>query len=155
MNRKLRKSRLGVTLIEIMVGLTVIVIGVLGSMMYTYQSALNARNADVQVGAGRVALLILEGWKGAAGSETYNPSTAIPLNSALGGSDDITITSNGSNNYTIQLTGGTPTTYSVQLTFNEDVDGDSDITDDIGIRKLTVEATSGLRTVTLSDFVRN
>ena len=159
------KNRSALTLIEVMVAITVVVIGVLGAAMYRYHSALDARKADVQVGAGRVALLILEGWKGAAGDLNYNPSNEIPLNSGLvGGSEDITISSNGSDNYTVQLLGGTHSYYYAQLTYNEDVDGNGDVADDVGIRKLEVEVTYygrasqdtslTAKTIKLSDFVR-
>lgn len=169
MKSKQGKSRSGLTLIEIMVAIVVIIVGVLGAVMYRYGAALDARKADVHVGASRVALLILEGWKGAAGAVdasgniAYFPHDDIPLNSEFDeGSDDITITSNGSDNYTIYLTGGTSTYYYAQLTYNEDVDGDS--TDDDGIRKLEVKVTYYGRgsqdtslpkkTIKISDFVR-
>jgi len=134
------------TLIEIMVGILVIVIGVLGAMMYRYHSALDARKGDVHANAGRVALLILEGWKGAAGTVDasgniiYIPSDGIGINNTLiADGSYVTITSNGSDNYTIDLTGGTNTIYYAQLTYNEDVDGDD--VDDEGIRKLEVDVT--------------
>ena len=156
MESKPKKARLGVTLIEVMVGLTVIVVGILGAAMYRYQAALQARTADIQVGAGRVALLVLEGWKGAAGSDAYNPSNSIPLNGYLAnGSDDIEIS--GAGPYTVKLLGGTNTNYTVTLTrvdgATNDITGDG--VNDPGLVKLNVEAVSGLHTVMLSDFVRN
>lgn len=168
MESKPEKSRLGLTLIEVMVAITVVVVGILGAAMFRYVSALDARKADVQVGAGRVGLLILEGWKGAAGADGYNPYN-IPLNKNLiGGSPDISISpKNGNGEYPVELTGvsgGTQTFYYVKLTPVEDVDGDGDITDDVGIRKLEVEVTYYGRgsantgptekIIKLSDFVR-
>ena len=96
--------------------------------MYRYHSALNARRGDVHAGAGRVALLVLEGWKGeagtldASGNILYVPSSHIGLD--VLNSTDVAITSNGGDNYTIQLTGGTNTFYYAQLTYDEDIDGD-------------------------------
>jgi len=159
-----RKFNNGLTLIEIMIAMTTIAVGVLGAMMYRYHSALDARKADVQVGAERVALLILEGWKGAAGLDTYDPSTIdTTLNSA-----DISILKTGTDTYTVQLTGGTQTYYYVTLLppidYNPaDLDGDG-IVDTTKIRQLEVEVTyygNGsqdkslpAKSVKLSDFVR-
>jgi len=144
------KTRSGLTLIEVMFAVTLLVIGILGAMMFRYYSALDARKADIQVGADRVALLILEGWKGAAGTVVgvgttyYSPAEDIPLNKNLvGGSPDISIS--GTNPYTVRLTGGTYTSYSAVLT--RDVIS-------TGLAKLTVTVTSSVRPVTLSDFVR-
>lgn len=148
MGSKPVKIRSGLMLIEIMIAIVVVVVGILGAMMYRYHSALDARRADIQVGAGRVALLILEGWKGAAGDLAYDPSSDIGLQ--VLNSDDITISGTGP--YTVQLTGGTDTTYEATLTFDEDVTGNGE--DDDGIRKLTVEVTSSVWPVTISGFVR-
>ena len=162
MKMALKQNRRGVTLIEIMVAIVVIVVGVLGAMMYRYHSALDARKADVHVGAGRVALLILEGWKGAAGDPTYDPSMEIGLQ--VLNSPDIFISSASGGVHTVQLSGGTQTYYYARLVKPsvEDVDGDG--TDDDRIRKLEVEVTyygrgsqdSGqpAKTVKISDFVR-
>ena len=68
-----RKIRSGFTLIEIMAGLLVIVVGVLGAIMYRYNSALDARKADLHMGATRMALLLLEEWKGMSGAP-YDPT---------------------------------------------------------------------------------
>jgi prepilin-type N-terminal cleavage/methylation domain-containing protein len=156
------EHRNGLTLIEIMIAMTMIAVGVLGAMMYRYHSALDARKADVQVGAERVALLILEGWKGAAGLPGYDPSTiATSLNSP-----HIAISSPSGGVCTVQLTGGTPTCYYVTLlppTEPTDLDGDG-TTDTTGIRMLEVEVkfygngspdtSLPAKTVRLADFVR-
>ena len=163
MENRPKKTRSGLTLIEIMVAILVIVIGVLGAMMYRYHSALNARIADVQVGAGRVGLLILEGWKGAAGNPAYDPQGVGGIGVLDSLHIDIDPISNGE--YPVHLLGGTETHYYVKLIPVEDVDGDSDETDDIGIRKLEVEVTyygrgssdkslPNSKTIKLSDFVR-
>jgi len=149
MRHKPGKTRSGLTLIELMLAITVIVVGVLGAMMFRYGSALEARKADIQVGAGRVALLILEGWKGAIGSTTYNPKTDISL------SGNISISGTGP--YTVQLTGGgMNTSYSASLTrldgATHDINGDG--FNDLGLVELTVTVTSSLRPLILSDFVR-
>lgn len=71
MNKNQRK---GMTLIEVMVAAVVVVVAVLGAMAFRYVTALDARKADIQISAGRVGLLLLEGWKAEKGSNTYNPA---------------------------------------------------------------------------------
>lgn len=163
MKKTSRKNRWGLTLIEIMVAIVVIIVGVLGAVMYRYSSALHARRADVHAGAGRVALLILEGWKGAAGNPAYDPSDDIGLQ-VLNATDEITISSASGGVHTVQLRGGTLTYYYAELVKPsvEDVDGDG--TDDDGIRKLEVvvtyygsgsqDASLPAKAIKISDFVR-
>lgn len=62
------KSRFrGVTLIEIIVAMTVIMVAILGAMGYRYYSVLHARKAKVQITAARVGSMLLENWKGTGG----------------------------------------------------------------------------------------
>lgn len=151
----------GLTLIEIIISLVIVVIALIGAMMYRYYSTSSARIADVHAGAGRVGLLILEGWKGAAGRLDYNPSTDI--GSDVLASADISISEvSGSDEYLVQLTGGTDTSYFARISYDDDVDGDGNI--DSGLRKLMVEVTyygKGSQdktlfsnTVKVGDFVR-
>lgn len=53
----------GLTLIEVMVSLLIILIIVIGVITYMYATAKNAKEADVRATAGRIALLLLESWK--------------------------------------------------------------------------------------------
>jgi len=157
-----RKQRVnGLTLIEVIVSLAIVAIALIGAVMYRYFSTSSARLADVHAGAGRVSLLILEGWKGAAGRLDYNPATDI--GTYVLGSDDISITKvSGTNEYLVKLTGGTDTSYYVTLNYDDDVDDNG--TPDPGIRKLLVNVTyygNGLqdktlpsKTVKIGDFVR-
>lgn len=125
----------GMTLIEILVAVVVITVGVLGAMMYRYHSAMDARKADVQMGAGRVALLIIESWKGQFGSDTFDPSDDIGL--AILNSDDITLAPKSGEFYPVQLSGGTDTYYYAKLDPPvDDIDGDGNA--DAGIVKLNV-----------------
>ena len=128
------KARSGMTLIEVMIAAVVVIVGVLGAMMYRYHSAVDARKADIQMGAGRVALLIMEGWKGASGAEDFDPSNDIGLE--VLNSADISISSGSGGIYPVSLTGGTDCFYHAKLIFDNDIDGDG--TDDYGIRKLDV-----------------
>jgi prepilin-type N-terminal cleavage/methylation domain-containing protein len=156
-----RHHNKGLTLIEVLVSLLIVAVAVIGAMMYRYYSASDARMADVHADAGRVGLLILEGWKGAAGRTDYNP--AVSVGTEVLGSPDISISRIGTTNeYLVQLTGGTDTSYYALLSYNDDVNGDGNA--DPGIRKLMVEVTyygKGSQNKTLSsktvkvvDFVR-
>ncbi len=154
-------QRPGLTLIEVLVSLLIVAVAVVGSMMYRYYSASSARIADVHAGAGRVGLLILEGWKGAAGRTDYNP--AVSVGTEVLGSPDISISKIGTTDeYLVQLTGGTDSSYYALLSYNDDVNGDGSI--DPGIRKLIIAVTYygkgsqnktlPAKTVKISDFVR-
>lgn len=63
----------GLTLIEIMVAITVLVIAVIGTSGYRYYSALDSRKADAHIAAARIGLLLTESWRGVVGSENYDP----------------------------------------------------------------------------------
>ena len=157
---KPQKFNRALTLIEIMISLLLVAIGIIGAMMFRYYSASNARLADVHAGAGKVGLLVLEGWKGNAGNLSYDPSSDV--GPEVLGCPDITIGAIDNGIYPVQLTGGVNTYYYVRLTYSEDVDGDG--SDDPGIRKLMVEVTYygwgsqnntlPSKTVKIGDFVR-
>ncbi len=63
----------GVTIVEIMVAIVIILVAVIGATGFRYYSALDARKADVKITAGRVGSLLLEGWIGTGGQLTYDP----------------------------------------------------------------------------------
>jgi len=69
------KSRSAVTLIEVMVAIVIVVVAVLGASGYRYYSTLDARRADFQNAAARIALLLCENWRGRGidGTPTYDP----------------------------------------------------------------------------------
>ena len=162
----LRKKKSGVTLIELMVAMVVIIIAVLGATMYRYGSVTDARRADIQMCAGRVALLVMEEWKVAAGSYTFDLADDISLNSVFaGGSDDITISEKSGDYWPVSLTGGKDSYYYVKIGWEDDIDDDG--SDDDGIRRLDVQVAwkladvSGVpdtedwaRAVKLSSYVR-
>jgi len=62
----------GATLIEIMVTIVVISVAVIGTAGYRYHSSFNARKANVQITAARIALLMLDSWKGQGGYSGYS-----------------------------------------------------------------------------------
>jgi len=55
------------TIIEVVVALSTILVVVIGALSFQYYCAVDAREADVRAGANRLALLMLEGWRGAGG----------------------------------------------------------------------------------------
>jgi Tfp pilus assembly protein PilV len=63
----------GVTIVEIMVAIVIILVAVIGATGFRYHSALDARKADVKITAGRIGSLLLEGWVGTGGQLTYDP----------------------------------------------------------------------------------
>ncbi len=66
----------GLTLVEIMIAIVVILVAIIGAMGFRYYSALDARKADVKITAGRVGSMLLEGWIGTGGQSTYDPVAA-------------------------------------------------------------------------------
>ena len=75
MPSKQGKSRSAVTLIEVMAAIVIVAIAVIGASGYRYYSTLDARRADFQNAAARIALLLCENWRGRGydGATTYNP----------------------------------------------------------------------------------
>ena len=71
MKRVLRNK--GLTLIEVMVTVLILMIAIIGAMAYRYYSSLDTRKADQQITAGRIGLLLLEGWRGAGGRAATDP----------------------------------------------------------------------------------
>lgn len=91
----LKKQRIGLTLIEIMVAIVVVVVAVIGAMSFRYYCAVDARKADVHMTAARIGWMLLEDWKGTGGrlpghaAGSYDPlaafdSTELPITSAVG-----------------------------------------------------------------------
>jgi len=140
MGKTPRKTGRGMTLIEVMIAMVVVIVGVLGAMMYRYSSALDARKADIHLGAERVALLVLESWKGAGGRLDFDPSSEIGLENELGPSDVIITKTTGG--YKVQLTGGTGAYYYVGLPAPQDLPSPNDKLDPTEvIRELRVDVT--------------
>ena len=76
--KTIRKKRIsGLTLVEIMVGVVVIVVGVLGAAGHRYYSALDARKADTHITAARIGATLLETWKATGGSLTFDPTVEL------------------------------------------------------------------------------
>lgn len=63
MERVWKNRNSGLTLIEVMISMLVIMIIVIGALSYMYACVWNARRADVRITATRVGQLLLETWK--------------------------------------------------------------------------------------------
>jgi prepilin-type N-terminal cleavage/methylation domain-containing protein len=86
MKKERIQHKSGLTLIEVMISLVIILIIAIGVMGYMYATAKNAREADVRATAARIGLLLLEGWRTQLGdTSTYDPQvdfdsgTTIPF----------------------------------------------------------------------------
>jgi hypothetical protein len=66
-------TRRALTIVEAMIAAVVLVIAVIGTSVFRYQSALGARHTDLYTTGVRMTLLLCEGWAGADGNNTYNP----------------------------------------------------------------------------------
>lgn len=62
----------GLTLIEVMIAILILSITALATSGFRYYAAMDARKADVQITAARLASLILSGWKGCGGYSGYS-----------------------------------------------------------------------------------
>ena len=83
MNRKAERIRCrrGMSLVSTMVAVVILLIALIGTSSFRYYAALDARRADGQTSAARVALMLCESWAGVDGVLTYNP--VIQLGSDL------------------------------------------------------------------------
>jgi len=84
------KSRTAVTLIEVMAAIVILVIAVLGASGYRYYSTLDARRADFQNAAARIALLLCENWRGRGYDRTITFDPVVHLTS-----DNLTVADSG------------------------------------------------------------
>lgn len=67
MAEKIKHVQRGMSLLEAMIAVVLVLIGVLGTASFRYHSAFQVRKADVHNGGARVGSLLLETWKGVAG----------------------------------------------------------------------------------------
>lgn len=63
------------TLVEVVVSILILMILVNGVLGYQYFSTRDVRLSEVQASASRLALLMLESWKGSGGAGTFDPVT--------------------------------------------------------------------------------
>jgi prepilin-type N-terminal cleavage/methylation domain-containing protein len=92
----------GLTLIEVMISMVVILIVAMGAVSYMYASMKHAREADVRITATRLGQLCLDGWKitGEIINKVWDVAAFDPTNdefdsNLLPAASDITTTSSG------------------------------------------------------------
>ena len=78
-----KKRNAGLTLIEVMVGMVIIIVGVLGAAAYRYYSTLDARKADIHITTARIGSMLLETWKATGGSSDFDPLTEFASELAI------------------------------------------------------------------------
>ena len=66
-------SRAGMTIVEVMLAVAVIIIAALGSLCYEYLTVDHVHIARAELAASRVAQLIIEDWKSTGGDKDYDP----------------------------------------------------------------------------------
>ena len=71
------KSRSGLTIVEVMVAVTILIVAMLGTSAYQYSAALNARRGNMFATASRTALLLSEGWNGVFGVKSFDPVSIL------------------------------------------------------------------------------
>ncbi|WP_146684242.1 hypothetical protein [Limihaloglobus sulfuriphilus] len=69
----------GFTYIEVLMGLSILIIIILGASGYKYYSVVEARRAEGYVGASMVGNILLESWRGYGGAYDYDPINQLPL----------------------------------------------------------------------------
>ena len=63
----------GFTLTEVMISILIVMVLVTGAMGYQYNSTRDVMISEVQAAASRIAMLLLEGWKGQQGDMAFDP----------------------------------------------------------------------------------
>lgn len=77
------RSRRGMSLVGAMVAAAVISIAIIGTSSLRYHSALDARKANTQTTAARIALILCESWRGINGDLTYDPTAHLGADLAI------------------------------------------------------------------------
>lgn len=84
----------GLTLIEILISITLIVVVVIGSMSFRYRAVMDAREADARITAARVGSMLLNAWVARIGAPTFDPveefNPGIPITSSVFGTESPT-----------------------------------------------------------------
>lgn len=84
---KRRKSSGGFTFAEVMGAILVLTIAVLGASAYRYHATLDARKADLQTTAARMASLLCETWRGTDDPNTFDPVASFGTDLAITSAD--------------------------------------------------------------------
>ncbi len=68
------RSRRGMSLVDTMVAVVILLIALIGTSTFRYSAALDGRRAYAHITAARVALVLCESWRGLDGDETHDPT---------------------------------------------------------------------------------
>ena len=77
MGSKRPRRTAGLTLVEIMVSVLILVIAVLGTSAFRYHASLGVREAELQGNAAQIAQLLCESWRGASDPNTFALEDAL------------------------------------------------------------------------------
>ena len=72
-DRQTPRQHRGFTLTEVMISILIMMILVTGAMGYQYNSTRDVKISEVQAAATRIAMLLLESWKGQQGDTSFDP----------------------------------------------------------------------------------
>ena len=75
--RNWKSARQGFTLTEVMISILIVMVLATGAMGYQYNSSRDVKISEVQSSAARIAMLLLEGWKGQQGDTAFDPVAAF------------------------------------------------------------------------------
>ena len=67
------RARKGVTLIDTLITVAVILVALIGTSNFRYYAAMDTRKASAQTAASRIALMLSENWRGIQGDLSYDP----------------------------------------------------------------------------------
>ncbi len=68
------RYRLGMSLVDTMVAVTILLIAFIGTSSFRYCAALDGRKAKAQTAAARIVLMLCESWRGLNGDVTFDPT---------------------------------------------------------------------------------
>jgi prepilin-type N-terminal cleavage/methylation domain-containing protein len=71
--RQFARQPRGFTLTEVMISILIVMVLATGAMGYQYNSTRDVKISEVQAAASRIAMLLLEGWKGQQGDTAFDP----------------------------------------------------------------------------------
>jgi type II secretory pathway pseudopilin PulG len=84
-----KRNTAGLTLVEIMISLALILIIVVGAMNFRYSAVMDAREADARITAARVGSMLLSAWVSRIGSPSFDPvaefNPGIPITVSASG----------------------------------------------------------------------
>jgi prepilin-type N-terminal cleavage/methylation domain-containing protein len=79
--------RSGMSLVEVMNAIAILLIAVLGASGYRYCATLDARKAEAYITSARIGHLLSESWRGLQGVDTYDPTAHLGTGLNIAASD--------------------------------------------------------------------